>query len=278
MDLDLPLILVILTFVGLLIWLLDIALLKPKRQKGIANLQTLYPEWAMAESKDAKQYHQQLPQVDHEYAVVKEVKSLLPILLLVLVVRSFLVEPFQIPSASMEPTLNVGDFILVNKFTYGFRLPVLGTKVISMSLPQRGDVMVFIPPNDKRYFIKRVVGIPGDEIDYHNRTLTVNGIVQPIDFVKDAPIDLLGRDLYMETLNGVKHKVFNQPSHESKEYKGIVQPGHYFMMGDNRDNSSDSRYWGQVPEDHVVGKAFAIWMHWKDWTSLPSFSRVGNIN
>jgi signal peptidase I len=177
----------------------------------------------------------------------------------------------------MEPTLDIGDFILVNKFAYGLRLPVLGTKVMENDLPRRGDVMVFIPPNDKRYFIKRVIGTPGDVIEYRNKVLTINGKEQTMLAVQDAPMDFQQRDLFIEELNGVKHKTFNMPARFAMDFKVEVKPGHYFMVGDNRDNSSDSRHWGQVPEDHIVGKAFAIWMHWKDWGSIPSFDRVGKI-
>jgi signal peptidase I len=201
---------------------------------------------------------------------------LLPVILLVLIVRSFLAEPFQIPSSSMEPTLLVGDFILVNKFTYGIRLPVTRTKIIDINEPERGDVMVFFPPQDKRYFIKRIVGLPGDLIEYKNKQLSVNGEIQ--DLVLDSEkVDLLKRQLLTENLSGNEHQIYQTVTRPAKQYELLVKPGHYFMMGDNRDNSHDSRYWGSVPEENIVGKAFAIWMHWKDWSSLPSFSNIGSI-
>ncbi len=176
----------------------------------------------------------------------------------------------------MEPTLLVGDFILVNKFTYGLRLPVTRTKVLNINEPERGDVMVFFPPNDKRYFIKRIIGLPGDLIEYKNKQLWINGEAQSTQLVQ-ADIDLLKRQLFVENLTGVEHKTYHTVTRPSKDYRILVEEGHYFMMGDNRDNSHDSRYWGTVPKENIVGKAFAIWMHWKDWSSLPSFSRVASI-
>ncbi len=205
--------------------------------------------------------------------------SFFPVLLLVLVLRSFLYEPFQIPSGSMIPTLKVGDFILVDKFSYGLRLPVTGTKVIDIGEPERGDVMVFFPPNDERYFIKRVIGLPGDKIEMLDGVLFVNG-----EEVKQKPHPTLVPEdhsyaVYLEQLGDVEHTMQRNvhPSRHSAHYTTVVKPGHYFMMGDNRDNSSDSREWGQVPEANIVGKAVAVWMHWQKFFSLPSFSSVGAI-
>ena len=246
---NLPLILVVLSVVGLVIVALDFFVLKAKREA----LKAEEPSW------------------------IKETKSFLPIVLVVLILRSFVVEPFQIPSASMEPTLDVGDFILVNKFSYGLRLPVIRSKFIEIGDPERGDVMVFFPPNDDRYFIKRVIGLPGDVIEFENKVLRINGKVQKQMAVADAPMDFQQRDRFIEQLSGQEHAIFNQPRRPAQDFRYTVPEGHYFMMGDNRDNSSDSRFWGPVPADRIVGKAFAIWMHWKDWTSLPSFSRVGRI-
>ena len=248
---NLPLILVLLSIAGVIIVVLDFFVLKAKRQAATPGIED--PGW------------------------LKETKSFLPIVLVVLILRSFIVEPFQIPSASMEPTLDIGDFILVNKFSYGLRLPVLGTRVVDIADPERGDVMVFFPPNDDRYFIKRVIGLPGDLIEYRNKVLSINGKVQTLTNVANAPMDFQQRDRFTEQLSGVEHTIFNQPRRPAQDFRYTVPARHYFMMGDNRDNSSDSRYWGPVPEERIVGKAFAIWMHWKDWSSLPSFSRVGQI-
>lgn len=277
MDINLPLVLVGLTFVALLIWLYDLILLKPKRAQQLQQLKQKYPDWQLAGSAHATAYVHEAETTAKEPGYVREAKSFLPILLVVLVLRSFLVEPFQIPSSSMEPTLDVGDFILVNKFTYGIRLPVIRSKVLSINEPQRGDVMVFFPPNDDRYFIKRVIGLPGDLIEYRNKQLYINGELQSQAEMTNAPMDFLQRDRMTEKLGSVEHQTFNNPRVPSRDVSVVVQPGHYFMMGDNRDNSSDSRVWGQVPEKNIVGKAFAVWMHWRDWKSLPTFSKVGLI-
>jgi signal peptidase I len=201
-----------------------------------------------------------------------------PVLGLVLVLRSFVVEPFQIPSSSMVPTLKVGDFILVNKWTYGIRLPVVRTKIIELNSPERGDVMVFFPPHEERYFIKRVVGLPGDEIHVLNGVLYINGdkMTQKV-LVDEEPAP---RSVVMtEDLTGVEHAMQKRlsPTRLSQNFTAVVPEGHYFMMGDNRDNSSDSRVWGPVPEERIVGKAFARWMFWNQFLSLPSFERAGKI-
>jgi len=204
--------------------------------------------------------------------------SMAPVLGLVLVLRSFVVEPFQIPSSSMVPTLKVGDFILVNKWTYGIRLPVIRNKIIEMNSPERGDVMVFFPPHEERYFIKRVVGLPGDEIHVLNGVLYINGdkMTQKVLAGEQAA----PRSVVMtEDLTGVEHAMQKRllPTRLSQNFTAVVPEGHYFMMGDNRDNSSDSRVWGPVPEDRIVGRAFARWMFWDKFLSLPSFERAGKI-
>src|SRR5690554_834372 len=277
MDIDLPLVLVIASFLGILIWLYDFIILRRRRNVAIMALQTEYPGWNSAGSPDKRPYQIRLSQIQHEPWLIRETKSFLPIILVVLVVRSFIVEPFQIPSSSMEPSLDVGDFILVNKFTYGIRLPVTNTKVITVNQPQRGEVMVFFPPNDARYFIKRVIGLPGDYIEYRDKVLYINGEQQHLQPVEQTALNFEWRELFEENLDGVKHAIYNDPHRQAQNAAFVVRPGHYFMMGDNRDNSSDSRVWGQVPEENIVGKAFLIWMHWKDWKSLPSFTTVGSI-
>ena len=262
MDINFPLILVILVFVSGSIALLDKLLLAKRRQ----------PEQA-------------------EPILVEYSKSFFPVLFIVLILRSFLVEPFQIPSTSMVPTLKVGDFILVNKFTYGIRLPVIRTKIFDISDPKRGDVMVFFPPHQKRYFIKRVIGVPGDTIRYANNALYINGEKLDTEFIATdtskppAPNDFCKRarqqyQLFEETIDGESHSMrrCTLPIAYPGDRTWVVPEGNYFMMGDNRDNSSDSRDWGVVPEENIVGKAFAIWMHWQSFSSLPGFSRVGGID
>ncbi|CAA0100341.1 Signal peptidase I [BD1-7 clade bacterium] len=278
---NLPLLLVVLTLVGVAIYVYDWILLRPERRRIEADLRQKFPAWKQKRSDDHKSYTEALDGLAPKPWWVRETHSLLPIVVFVLVLRSFIVEPFQIPSSSMEPTLDVGDFILVDKFSYGLRLPVTNTEILATGEPQRGDVMVFFPPNDDRYFIKRVIGLPGDVIDYRNKVLTINGVQQSQEELVNLKLDPNQRNLYREDLSGVEHKIYRTPRASDARYPVRfpvkVKPGHYFMMGDNRDNSSDSRVWGQVPEDHIVGKAFAIWMHWVDWSSLPSFSRVGLI-
>lgn len=216
--------------------------------------------------------------VKQEEGLIEFAGSLAPVLGLVLVLRSFLIEPFQIPSQSMVPTLKVGDFILVSKWTYGIRLPVLRTKIIEIDSPERGDVMVFFPPHEDRYFIKRVVGLPGDKIHVLNGVVFINGDKMTQTSVAEEANS--PRSVVMsENLGGVEHLMQKRtsPTRLSQNYSAVVPQGHYFMMGDNRDNSSDSRVWGPVPEDRIVGKAFARWMFWDKFLSLPSFDRAGKI-
>ena len=206
------------------------------------------------------------------------IASLAPILGLVLVLRSFVVEPFQIPSRSMVPTLLAGDYILVNKWIYGIRLPAVRTKIFSVSSPKRGDVMVFFPPHQERYFIKRVVGLPGDKVSVIQGVLFVNGEKMQQTAL---PIEsYMPRSVVMEeNLTGVEHLMQKRlsPTRISMNFSATVPEGHYFMMGDNRDDSSDSRVWGPVAEENIVGKAFARWMFWDNYSSLPSFERAGRI-
>jgi signal peptidase I len=278
MDIDFPLILVILVFGSGLIWLVDALLLAPGRRRILAELQGMYPQWQQEGSSQAAQYREKVASSAREPVLVEYARSFFPVLLVVFVLRSFLVEPFQIPSSSMVPTLQVGDYILVNKYTYGVRLPVLRTKVLDFNEPQRGDVMVFFPPHmNDTYFIKRVVGLPGDTVTYRNKRLFVNGQAVPEEALAVLPEGNARYELGLETLGDASHLVQVDEARPARDFSVVVKPGHYFMMGDNRDNSSDSRIWGQVPEKDIVGKAFAIWMHWDSLLSLPSFSRVGLI-
>lgn len=211
--------------------------------------------------------------------LVEYSRSFFPVLLLVLVVRSFLFEPFRIPSSSMVPTLLVGDFLFVNKFTYGLRLPVINTKFVELGEPERGDVMVFRLPSDPSVnYIKRIVGLPGDTIVYANKRLIING--EPVAMRQEGEVrQPSGRRaiLATETLGSVTHELLVEPFTMSREGRYEVPAGHYFMMGDNRDNSQDSRYQqvGFVPEANIVGKAVRIWMNW-DFPAAPRWGRIGN--
>jgi signal peptidase I len=192
-------------------------------------------------------------------------KSFFPVLLLVFVLRGFVAEPFRIPSGSMLPTLEIGDFILVNKFSYGIRLPVLKTKVVSFSGPERGDVMVFRYPKDNQtHYIKRVVGLPGDKIEYIDKRLYINGeLINNVDEGTYTPFGK-NRELrrFEEKLPGKDHSILIDRGGSRNVDVSAVPEGHYFVLGDNRDHSLDSRYWGFVPDENVVGKAFFVWFHW----------------
>lgn len=203
-------------------------------------------------------------------------RSLFPVILAVLVIRSFIVEPFRIPSGSMIPTLLPGDFILVNKFSYGLRLPVVHTLVFGDGQPHRGDVVVFRYPKDPAQdYIKRIVGLPGDSIRYEQKTLYVNGNPVSQDLIGRYPPDPAAV-VRVEHLGGVNHKILLYDDTRDGSFSYQVPPDEYFAMGDNRDRSSDSRYWGPVPSNNLVGKAFLIWMSW-DWQdNTISWSRIGD--
>ncbi len=207
--------------------------------------------------------------------VVEYSRSFFPVLLLVVIVRSFLYEPFRIPSGSMIPTLLIGDFIFVNKYAYGLLLPVLHTKVLDVAEPERGDVMVFRLPSDPRInYIKRIVGLPGDTVEYRNRRLTINGELVPVSPV--GSVSAAGQ-LATEQLGDREHRILLEPFRPSREGRFIVPADHYFLMGDNRDNSQDSRYpqVGFVPASNIVGKAVRIWLSW-DFPNAPQWARIGN--
>lgn len=279
MNIDFPLILVILVFGSGAIWLFDTLFFATGRRGRLAQLQARYPQWQKTDSVDAVQFSQMVRQEAGEPAIVEYAKSFFPVLAAVFVLRSFLFEPFQIPSSSMVPTLEVGDYILVNKFSYGVRLPVVRTKVFDLGAPERGDVMVFFPPHmNKTYYIKRVIGLPGDTISYRNKTLFVNGEEVPREWLAAIPEGRSRLHVGSETVAGESHLMQVDMTRPAKDFTATVKPGHYFMMGDNRDNSSDSRVWGQVPEKDIVGKAVAVWMHWESFFSPPSFRRNGLID
>ena len=279
MNIDLPLILTIIVGVSGIIWLLDSVFLSRPRAERLAALQKQFPNWSDRESADAKLFIDAATRDAREPIIVEYAKSFFPVLAFVLVLRSFLYEPFQIPSSSMVPTLQVGDYILVNKFNYGLRLPVTRTKIWDVSSPERGDVMVFYPPHaNKTYYIKRVIGVPGDRIQYRNKQLTVNGKPVPREWLAEIPGSRRLQIGLEQPRDDKSHLVQVDLSRPIRDFSVVVRPGHYFMMGDNRDNSSDSRVWGQVPERDIVGQAVAIWMHWESVFSVPSFDRAGRLN
>ncbi len=280
----------VLSVVTLAYWLAEKFVFKPGRLKAVATLET------GDAARRAELSKQGIDKVDGDISGARQklldqpwwldwTAGLFPVIVAVFLLRAFLFEPFKIPSGSMIPTLLVGDLILVNKFHYGLRLPVLHTKIIQNHEPQRGDVIVFRYPMDTSIdYIKRVVGLPGDKVAYINKRLTING--KPIE--TSAMPEFYDADSlhysqqYSEKLGAVEHRVLNDQErsptvraifdYQFKEncrysLEGIectVPPGHYFMMGDNRDNSQDSRYWGFVPDENIVGKAFFIWMNFSD--------------
>ncbi|MFT4046505.1 MAG: signal peptidase I [Solimonas sp.] len=252
---DFAVILTALTLITGFVWLLDKLWLGPKRRAGLA-----------------------IDAVDKPSSFVDFCRSFFPVIFVVLILRSFVAEPFRIPSGSMIPTLFVGDFILVNKFTYGFRDPVFHRKLIQMSEPQRGDIVVFRWPVDpSKDFIKRIIGLPGDHIVYRNKQLFVNGEAAPVDADGVFPVAGFSSVMYRmdEHLGDVEHKILVNPDRPADDFEFIVPPGEYFAMGDNRDNSEDSRRWGTLPERNLVGKAFFIWMSWDAENTRVNFSRIG---
>jgi signal peptidase I len=248
------------------VWLVDALYFAPRRRKAV-------PPALGVDGVEAPG--------PREPMLVDYSRSFFPVILLVLVLRSFLAEPFHIPSSSMVPTLEQGDFILVNKFTYGIRLPVLHTKIVSLGEPKRGDVAVFRYPNDPREdYIKRIVGLPGDHIVYRDKTLYINGVVM----AKDALGTYAGPDpesqgsaLAREHLGDAAHELLTNPERFGREGEWTVPEGEYFAMGDNRDNSNDSRYWGYVPEANLVGRAFFIWLNIDAFGNRALWHRVGTV-
>lgn len=218
--------------------------------------------------------------------LISSIRSVFPVLLFVLIIRSFLYAPFKIPSGSMIPTLEIGDHILVSKFAYGLRLPYFGTKFFSTGEPQRGDVVVFssTPTFSQQNkgvtedLIKRLVGMPGDRIRYENKKLYINDKLIDKNFIAtkqgnyDASLEgAYPYDVYKEALGKHTFNVINYPVVNAPSGSWTVPKGMYFMMGDNRDLSDDSRYWGFVPEKNIIGKAVVVWMHWPSWGHLPTF-------
>jgi signal peptidase I len=270
-----PLILVVATVLTGIVWVLDAVLWAPKRRARVAELTA---QGAAPESEPVEQ-------AGKEPLLVEYARSFFPIILIVLLVRSFVVEPFRIPSGSMMPTLLVGDFILVNKFSYGLRLPVLHTKLLDLGEPERGDIVVFRYPEDPSVdYIKRVIGVPGDTVSYVNKELYINGKPIPQEHVGTfvggkGAYGMTGADIRREMLDDVTHRILidgnRRPAATERAVRGFVVPdGQYFVMGDNRDNSRDSRFWGTVPEENLVGRAFMIWMHW-DGGDI-EWSRIGS--
>ncbi len=274
MNIDFSFVLVCLVGVCGVIWLLDTVLVKSGRVKAAEAFEKRAANDLKLSDEQVTEEVQRLLQ---EPLVTEYAKSFFPVLLFVLALRSFLFEPYQVPTGSMIPTIKIGDFILVNKFAYGLRLPVIGTKILDVGEPQRGEIMVFVPPHVDEYYVKRVIGLPGDTIRYQNQQLSVNGELVPETYVENIMVDTgigpLEGILNSATYNGVTHATQHIPAVNGSRGRSswIVPPGHYFMIGDNRENSADSRVWGPVSEDNIVGKAVAVWMHKDPGFNLPTF-------
>ena len=272
MDIDFSLVLVLLVMFCGGLWLLDSLLLRRSRMVAIDEYNR-----NQAKGRKKDEIDRSLVELSKEPLVIEYAKSFFPVLFLVLVLRSFLIEPFQIPTGSMIPTLNVGDFILVNKYAYGVRLPVIGTKIVDVDHPKRGEVMVFIPPHENKYYIKRVIGLPGDTIRYEDKSLYINGEAIQKDYIENILVNTsigeLSGTLSNEILGSITHPTQHIDAAGGRRLRTtwVVPSGHYFMMGDNRDNSADSREWGPVSEENVVGKAIAVWMHKEPGLNLPTF-------
>lgn len=207
-------------------------------------------------------------------ALVEYARSFFPVLLAVLIIRSFIAQPYRVPSSSLAPTILPGDFIAVKQYEYGLRLPVLNTKIVNIHEPKHGQIFLFRNPLDPNItFVKRVVGVPGDHIEYKNKVLYINGVeakqklLEPTHYIDENGI-YYTENRMEEDLDGVKHSIFVQPEGgETQDVDVVVPAGHYFAMGDNRDNSGDSRYFGFVPEENLIGQAFLIFMSWDSGAS-----------
>jgi len=249
-NVDILTLLVILTFASLIVWLIDKFLFATKRK--IQNKK--------------------------EPLLVDYARSLFPIFLAVLIIRAFIIQPFRVPTGSLEPTVMPNDFVAVSQFAYGLRLPVTYTKIVPIGEPKHGDIVVFrYPVNPKIDFVKRAIGLPGDHLVYKNKILFINGQEMKQTFVRNGfdvePGETIPVKVMQENLFGIKHEILiREDGGETGDFDITVPAGYYFMMGDNRDDSADSRIWGFVPEQNLIGKAFMIWLSWEHGVR---FSRMG---
>ena len=302
MNFDLALLLVVVSALSGVIWLIDKLAFAPARRRRAAEIEDVA---ALSEAERKARVQEAL----REPVITEYARSFFPILLIILLFRSFIAEPFKIPSGSMMPTLLIGDFILVNKFAYGLRLPVLNTRIVEVGSPERGDVVVFrypgyqcerdgklvrsgnpchqaFVPAPKQDYIKRIIGVPGDEIIYRNKTIYVNGVeiaqtyVGPYLGPSEDGRNLSSARVMDEKLGETEHRMMTQPTLDTgREGTWKVPEDSYFAMGDNRDSSLDSRFWGFVPEANLVGRAFVVWMSCSGsfCTEGINFGRIGTV-
>lgn len=277
MNFDFPSIMVFATALTGAIWAVDAWLLAPKRRKKADKVSD-----AGGKHLTGKTLEETRVKVEKEPLLVEYSRSLFPVILVVLILRSFMVEPFRIPSGSMMPTLLIGDFILVNKFDYGIRLPVINKKIIDIGSPSRGDVAVFRYPKDPSTdYIKRIIGLPGDHVVYYNKQLYINDI--PIELTEKqiyigvgSGVSHSGSMLKIEKLDKIEHELLIDNNRPTINGEFTVPENEYFVMGDNRDNSNDSRFWGTVPQENLVGRAFMIWMNWDNANGGVNWGRIGS--
>ncbi|MCW9025587.1 MAG: signal peptidase I [Gammaproteobacteria bacterium] len=264
MNIDFSLILVIAVLVTGVIWAFDALF--------VASPKTASNGDEIAAETESKSPLHSLYDMIAEFS-----RFLFPVVLIVLILRGFIAEPFRIPSGSMLPSLEVGDFILVSKFSYGIRLPVLNKKIVDLGAPERGDVIVFKYPEDPSIdYIKRVVGVPGDKVAYYNKKLHIND--QPVELGETSTYqpgyDHIVRQ--MENLTGIEHEVLVNNMYPAVDFVITVPENKYFVMGDNRDNSRDSRFWGFVPDENLVGRAMVVWLNW-EFGKWPRWGRIGTV-
>ena len=261
MNIDFSLVLAIVIFIAGSIWAIDALFFASKRVKD---------DFGGKDNKDS----------NNEPAIVEFARFIFPVVLIVFILRGFIAEPFRIPSGSMLPTLEVGDFILVSKFNYGVRLPVINKKIIDLAIPEKGDVIVFrYPENPSIDYIKRVIGVPGDEIGYYNKILYINGKMAEQQPKGDYPVGFYNFKRSGEKLPTspeLNHDILVSDLQAASDFVLVVPDKSYFVMGDNRDNSRDSRVWGFVPDENLVGRAFFVWMSW-EWGHWPKWHRVGTV-